>query len=459
VLQQSRREQVPWESNSTVGDFYFVPLVKHPTGPTKAQLEATVWEGIQDSLRASDFSAFLKKFPTGAYAELAKAKLANLQRASENVVVSNLAEPWKALQQDKLETDEEFAARVSALGAVKVGTVMVSLDNYNLKRRRLVLPLQTDAWAKPYVKAGSVVLTLDRAQMRQLVAAGDSATVATRFEIKDGRPQPGGLTLSTAVGSFTPSPELTPVVGAFRNSFGLWETEARTGRVDLALVQVPAGSFSMGTHATDSDQNVNNLLNLYRPVHDVTISRDFWMGKFSVTQGQWQAVMGNNPSEFKNAGSDASVEQVSWYDAQGFIGKLNGMQTQWTFRLPTEAEWEYACRAGTEGERYGDLNAIAWYKGNSDSTTHPVGQKQPNAFGLYDMNGNVWQWCQDWHGDYASVSQTDPMGPSSGKLRVLRGGSWVDDGMLVRSASRNYFPPDFRVGCFGFRVVALARAQ
>jgi hypothetical protein len=149
VLEQSQGAQTPWEASSTVGDFYFRPLVTNPTGPTEAQVEATYWQGIQDSRVAADFEAFLAKFPHGNYAELAKAKLANLKRASENVVVSNLAEPWKALQRDKLETQAEYAARVASLGAVKVGMATVSVDNYDADRRLLVLPIRVDAWAEP----------------------------------------------------------------------------------------------------------------------------------------------------------------------------------------------------------------------------------------------------------------------------------------------------------------------
>jgi formylglycine-generating enzyme required for sulfatase activity len=192
----------------------------------------------------------------------------------------------------------------------------------------------------------------------------------------------------------------------------------------------------------------------------VTLTRAFWMGKVPVTQGQWQVVMGSNPAEFKQAGLEAPVELVSWDDVQSFLTRLNGVQSQWTFRLPTEAEWEYACRAGSQGERYGEVDVIAWHSQNSGRTTHPVGQKQANAFGLYDMNGNVWQWCQDWYGDYPKGFVTDPEGAASdmyGQVRVVRGGSWEVDGLTVRSATRNYNLPETRSAGLGFRMVAVPR--
>ena len=174
-----------------------------------------------------------------------------------------------------------------------------------------------------------------------------------------------------------------------------------------------------------------------RPVHQVTITRDFWMGKFPVTQGQWQAVMGGNPSYFRNIGPDAPVDSVNFRDVQVFLAKVNATQSRWTVRLPTEAEWEYASLAGTTGATYGPLDRIAWYRANSGSSTHPVGQKAANAFGLYDMLGNVWDWCQDWFAPYTSVAVFDPQGPSTGDRRVTGGGCYYCDAVHERAARRN----------------------
>ena len=189
--------------------------------------------------------------------------------------------------------------------------------------------------------------------------------------------------------------------------------------------------------------------------------------------------MGTNPSKFSNCEDDCPVEQVSWNDCQEFIGKLNGMVSGGGFRLPTEAEWEVACRAGTTGAYAGDLDAMGWYGNNSGNSridalaiwdelkdwgkygqrivdngcrTHPVTKKQANAWGLYDMHGNVWEWCQDWYGDYPSGSVTDPEGISGGSYRVDRGGSWIILARNCRSAGRDYSAPGARGGALGFRL-------
>jgi len=176
------------------------------------------------------------------------------------------------------------------------------------------------------------------------------------------------------------------------------------------------------------------------PAHPVTLTQPFYLGKFVVTQEQYQAVVGATPSFFK--GKDNPVENVTWDDAQAFCKKLTE-QTKLTVNLPTEAEWEYACRAGTtttyhSGDAEADLARVAWYSANSNGTTHPVGQKEPNAFGLYDMHGNVWQWCEDWWNDcyYTNSPADDPQGPSHGADRVLRGGSWAFHSLGCRSAFR-----------------------
>lgn len=195
-----------------------------------------------------------------------------------------------------------------------------------------------------------------------------------------------------------------------------------------------------------------------QPVHQVTINYSFYMGKYEVTQAQWQAVMGKNPSIFKDCGGNCPVESVSWDDAQGFINKLNEMGDGFTYRLPTEAEWEYACRAGTTEDYAGNLSEMAWFSGNSGSRTHAVGQKQPNAWGLADMHGNVWEWCQDWYHPNYEGAPGDGSGWLSGgeqKFRVQRGGSWDFTTTILHSANRGRNTPDGRISSFGFRVVAV----
>ena len=225
-----------------------------------------------------------------------------------------------------------------------------------------------------------------------------------------------------------------------------------TNSIGMELVLMQAGSFMMGSEKGLDDE---------KPVHKVTISQPFYIGKYPVTQAQWVAVMGSNPSVIK--GRDNPVENVSWNDVQDFIIKLNANEGHSRYSLPTEAEWEYAARAGTSSEFFfGDdekeLSKYGWYEGNSRNTTHPVGQKLPNAWGLYDVHGNVCEWVQGWMGDYSSAAVTDPKGPPSGSYRVYRGGSWYNTAEFCRSASRYYNSPDVRVDDLGFRL-ALSPGQ
>lgn len=208
---------------------------------------------------------------------------------------------------------------------------------------------------------------------------------------------------------------------------------------------VPAGTFLMGSAAGNANET---------PVHAVTISRTFYLQRTEVTQGQWRSVMGSNPSLFPACGDACPVEQVSWNDIQTFIQQLNAQNPSITYRLPREAEWEYAARAGTTDEIYGSLDAIAWYQGNSGSTTHTVAGKQANAWGLYDMIGNVMEWVGDWFGLYESASVTDPTGPTTGNASVLRGGSWIFGASNARAAHRLSIEKAYSsVQGFGFRLV------
>src|SRR5258708_17333693 len=230
-----------------------------------------------------------------------------------------------------------------------------------------------------------------------------------------------------------------------------------SGGVSLEMLEIPAGSFCMGSNNGSSDE---------KPVHQVTINYSFYIGKYEVTQAQWQAVMGNNPSSFKGEIPgplfNLPVEQVSWDDVQSFINKLNEGNDGFRYRLPTEAEWEYACRAGTTGDYAGNLSEMAWSAENSENRTHNVGEKQPNAWGLFDMHGNVWEWCQDWYHDSYNGAPTDGSAWLGGVqlYRVLRGGSWGNkDAASLRSASRSRNTPDNRFYDKGLRLVAVARTQ
>ena len=225
-----------------------------------------------------------------------------------------------------------------------------------------------------------------------------------------------------------------------------------TNSLDMAFVRIPAGEFMMGS---------NDAASSARPVHNVRISQPFYLGKYEVTQGQWEAVMGSNPSNH-TGDLNRPVERVTWHDVQEFIGKLNEKERGRTYRLPTEAEWEYACRAGTTtaysfGDDPSQLGEYAWYGDNTGGTTHPVGQLKPNAWGLYDMHGNVFEWVQDWYGldSYKQSPDTDPQGPSTGDRRVRRGGFFGFNQWGVRCAFRDRYDPLGRNDNLGFRVVLL----
>ena len=224
----------------------------------------------------------------------------------------------------------------------------------------------------------------------------------------------------------------------------------QVGNVSFEMVKVEAGSFTMGCTSEQSDCYDDES-----PYHRVVISNDYYIGKFEVTQELWEAVMGTNPSYFK--GFDKPVESVSWNEAQEFCAELSRM-TGRRFRLPTEAEWEYAARGGNKSTSAkfsgsSSVDNVAWYDGNSSSQTHPVGKLRPNELGIYDMSGNVWEWCQDWYGSYASNTQTDPHGPSSGSIRVLRGGCWDYNARFCRVSYRNYCVPGDRLDSYGFRLL------
>jgi formylglycine-generating enzyme required for sulfatase activity len=228
--------------------------------------------------------------------------------------------------------------------------------------------------------------------------------------------------------------------------------------VGMEFVLIRAGKFMMGSPEDEPGRYTGE-----NP-HPVNLTTSFYMQTTEVTQGQWLAVMPKNPSSHKGCGDNCPVEQVSWDDVQGFIKKLNQMEGTDKYRLPTEAEWEYACRAGSatafpngnitelQCERDPILDAIGWYCWNSKNSIQPVARKKPNAWGLHDMAGNVQEWCQDWFGVFPYDEVTNPQGPPSGSYRVMRGGVWYSPARDCRCASRFGSPPRYRFRHIGFRL-------
>jgi len=241
--------------------------------------------------------------------------------------------------------------------------------------------------------------------------------------------------------------------GSSYNALGFRLACSSSHPVEPEMVFVQGGTFMMGA----TPEQGNDCFYNEKPAYKVTIS-DFFICKYVVTQDQWKAVMDNNPSHFK--GEKLPVEQVSWDDVQVFIRKLN-LLTGKEYRLPTEAEWEFAARGGNKSKGYkysgsNNVGNVAWYYDNSNQT-HPVGTKSPNELGIYDMSGNVWEWCSDWYGDYSSNAQTNPQGPKSGSQRVNRGGSWCYFARYARVSVHSGNQPDARINILGFRLACSSK--
>lgn len=252
--------------------------------------------------------------------------------------------------------------------------------------------------------------------------------------------------LNSSVSTFTPSIPVEPTINVIKVSA---DKQFKVGKVAFRLKPVEGGDFIMGASQSRGDDCESDEL----PGHKVLI-QSFYMGQFEVTQELWEEIMGDNPSLFN--GENLPVENVSWDNCQTFIKRLNE-RTGAKFRLPTEAEWEYAARGGKKSKGYkysggNDLSAVAWYKSNSSGTTHAVGQKTANELGLYDMSGNVWEWCQDWYGKYNSLVKLNPEGVSSGNYRVHRGGSWLMTELYCPVSFRYCDAPDCTYSQLGFRL-------
>ena len=263
---------------------------------------------------------------------------------------------------------------------------------------------------------------------------------AGRVQVRLGAPEHSPLSLQVEI----------PRDGLARLEPRLERLRAGDSRVfgGMDFVWVPPGVYRMGSASSEAKSDE-------QPVTQVRISRGFWIGIHEVTQAQWQAVMGSNPSGFKSCGPDCPVETVTWDDVQGFLRRLNERERGpgYEYRLPTEAEWEYAARSGTSGDRYGEHDEIAWCLDNSGNRTRPVGEKASNTWGLHDMLGNVWEWVQDRYGAYPGGSVADPQGPNSGARRVTRGGDWRAPPSRCRASDRRSSPPSSTHEGIGFRVV------
>ncbi|MBK8811028.1 MAG: SUMF1/EgtB/PvdO family nonheme iron enzyme [Acidobacteria bacterium] len=373
VMTVTSNKQVPWDSSSIKGDFYFqrsaapTSVANIPTvAPASAAAqEAEAWDLVKESKDPGDLRLFLKEFPNGTNSATARIRLDGL--VWESAKRSN----DKALVEAYLG---EFPNGANSAAA--------------------------------------------RIKLRQIEAAASVSTKETPVTKQE-----------------------TVAPGTIRkNASG------------IELVWIPPGDFMMGSPKGDSDE---------RPVRKVTFAKGFWMGRFEITQGQWRALIGSNPSSFVRCGDDCPVETVNWDDAVAFVAKLNASDTEFTYSLPSEAQWEYAARAGTLGDYYGDAGEIAWTIGNSKASPHPVGKKLANAWGLYDMSGNVWEWCADLYSEngYAGLPSDGSPNLTVGdpKYRVQRGGSWGSFDGKSRSPNRGKEEVSRRYHLNGFRIVAVRK--
>ncbi|MDT8423064.1 MAG: SUMF1/EgtB/PvdO family nonheme iron enzyme [Desulfuromonadales bacterium] len=394
---------------------------------------------VQDMFETDAEFAARKKNATGFYRE--RRKELEAQRLSE----------LTALRQ---RIDQESRAQTAPL---RQELATLSNKDYPIDPTSLALHVgryDIDRGVSPFTLANKSKSATVQVAMNGTIRLGRDDAKEWYGQLQNGfvRPQvtarPGGQVVQVAFANdVTDELLLTLVDGEF---VSVREIRERERLVNGEYVLIKGGCFQMGdTFGDGSDDE--------KPVHQVCL-KDYQMGKYEVTQAQWQAVMGNNPAKFADCDA-CPVENVSWNDVQDFIRTLN-RRTGQTFRLPTEAEWEYACRSGGQREKYcggDDLGALAWYSSNGDKKTHPVGRKQPNGLGLYDMSGNVWEWVQDaYHDSYGGLFSKAPADGSAwagGSGRVSRGGSWGNGPRSVRSAGRYWFNPGYRYSLLGFRLV------
>jgi formylglycine-generating enzyme required for sulfatase activity len=357
-----------------------------------------------------------------------------------------LAELWSRLSQSEIAADLAVAKYVEPGKSKRMEFARAAVDSGDVATMRSLAQAYT-ALVKDASAIRDVAPCVDASRFAPLVAAWQAALLADDATLADtakreilALPRTGGVCAWSEVLVSAPNPSIITdsSIRERISATGLpWRVKDRTTGIEMVLI--PAGKYRRGASAGDSDAYVDE-----RPSHDVVITKAFYMGVYEVAQGEWQKLMGNNPSRFQ--GDLLPVEKVSWEETQEFLRQSNGL------RLPTEGEWEYACRGGTTSSRYGELAAIAWYERNSGDRTHAVGGKLANGYGLHDMLGNVNEWCSDWYGSYDSSEQRDPLGPSSGQYRVCRGGSWNLFVRHCRASNRNSNPPANRYYNLGFRV-------
>ena len=428
LAQPGRKAQDPEISDKVMGKVYLRggPAVDSPSGEGRWIRDWQALADIEDPAMKGAVEAYIEDYKSAGAARVWVAKAEGLlAKLEEMAAEKTVAERWDEIKDTEDEGElEEFLERY-AEGFWK-GLAERRLAGLREARLR-EQGRQEAAAAWEAARGAGGRADLVAFVERYGAVAPDLARQATgMLERREAEAQVAGM-----------EHVRIPAGSSWRNPQG------------MEFAWVPAGGFVMGSPESEEGRDDDE------DQHYVRISRGYWLGKHEVTQGEWNAVMGTNPSRFKRCGSRCPVEQVSWNDVQEFIRRLNERESGsgYVYRLPTEAEWEYAARAGTAGARYGELDEIAWHGFNSGRETHPVGMKRANGWGLHDMLGNVWEWTEDWYGRYPWGAVTDPEGPSIGSGRVRRGGGWSNGADFVRFADRNLISPSDRYTYIGFRLV------
>jgi len=438
VIGDTGGKQIPWENSSLLGDFYFVKKANDIKDSDPINYELRFWKSADKSASRSFYQAYLEKYPDGHFSDLAERKLKQFD-FGHLTIRSNVFN-------DRIKIDGEYRGSSQLDIELKPGEHSVEVSKEGFEPYKINVVVKGNE--KQLLNVQLKTLSKDDNKPKRQID----------------RPIPQVMVAPQKVAKITKQ-EVKPNL----------ESEKL---FNMEFIKVPAGCFMMGSPFSEEGRLHDELQ------HEVCISKDYWLGKYEVTQEQWQSVMGKNPAYFKGCGANCPVEEVSWNDIQSFIFRLND-KTGLNYRLPTEAEWEYAVRAGSRTATYKndpewigtnnvpDLNDIAWYSGNSEIKykggkycqdwedkqfeafrcgTHPVGQKQPNAWGFYDMIGNVWEWTNDRYGRYSSKQKQDPQGPKKGVMRVSRGGNWSDSIQQNRSAARYGFGVRTKQNNLGFRL-------
>lgn len=494
VMTLTDSKQVPWDSSSVKGDFYFSISVELQTQPNSTAVipkptplptptpvsvaqnfdaEGIYWNEISRRDTRSGYELYIAEYPAGKHIGEAGNKIDKFKQ-NELAHLKDLERTkWREVQslgsKDAYQSylsaypNGEFAvdARLS-IKTLESREEQAKWDEVQILNRKTAFQSYLSAY--PYGKYAAAAKqkigefeAAEAISQREKEKATEQAKWNEAERLKTVAGYKGYLSIYSN-GEFARLARLrlrdlgeVVTIDASRTSANPISGSIIAGTLisnslKMKFAYIPAGSFQMGGTQNDSE----------KPIHTVSISHGFYMGTTEVTQAQWVSVMWNNPSSFNNC-DNCPVENVSWEDVQAFIKKLNA-RGDGKYRLPTEAEWEYAARAASTtkysfGDGEGSLGSYAWYDANSGSTTHEVATKKPNAWGLYDMHGNVWEWMQDWYGDYSNGSATDPAGAVSGSDRVLRSGSWGVGAVSLRSACRNAYSPLIRDQFLGFRLV------